>query len=73
MSVSQKTAKIQSTHICINCGACCKAFTYIQVSPSEIEKIESLEVLDETFNTPRPKYSQGDSRMVEIYQRLWLF
>ena len=39
---SAKTTKRASTHICIGCGACCRNFSYIQVSQDEIEKIESF-------------------------------
>ena len=42
MSKSQKTTERASTHICINCGACCRTFAYIQLSQNEIEEIESF-------------------------------
>ena len=32
-----------------------------------LSKIKGLNVLDETFDSPRPGYVSGDSRMVEIY------
>ena len=32
-----------------------------------LSKIIEMNVLDESFNGPRPGYVRGDSRMVEIY------
>ena len=42
MSKSRKTTERASTHICINCGACCRNFAYIQLSQKDIEAIESF-------------------------------
>jgi hypothetical protein len=35
-----------------------------------IDKIDNLKILNETFEGTRPKYSKGDSRMIEIYKEL---
>jgi predicted DNA-binding transcriptional regulator YafY len=35
-----------------------------------IDKIVDLKVLNETFEGTRPKYTKGDSRMIEIYKEL---
>ncbi|MFV2016265.1 MAG: WYL domain-containing protein [Candidatus Heimdallarchaeota archaeon] len=35
-----------------------------------LDKIESLNVLEETFDAPRPGYVKGDSRMTRIYCEL---
>lgn len=35
-----------------------------------LDKIETLKVLDETFSSPRSGYVKGDSRMSEIYCEL---
>lgn len=35
-----------------------------------IDKIDGLKILNETFEGTRPKYTKGDSRMIEIYKEL---
>jgi len=35
-----------------------------------IDKMNGLKILNETFEGTRPKYSKGDSRMIEIYKEL---
>lgn len=35
-----------------------------------IDKIVNLKIRNETFDGARPKYSKGDSRMIEIYKEL---
>jgi len=35
-----------------------------------IDKIVDLKILNESFLGTRPKYSKGDSRMIEIYKEL---
>ena len=42
MSKSRKTTERASTHICINCGACCRSLAYIILSENEIEEIASF-------------------------------
>ncbi len=42
VSKSQKTTERPSMHICNTCGACCRAFAYIQLSQNEITVIESF-------------------------------
>jgi hypothetical protein len=36
----------------------------------DVAKIESLEVLDETFDRPGPNYQRDDSALVEIFAQL---
>ena len=35
-----------------------------------IDKIVDLKILNQTFEGTRPKYTKGDSRMIEIYKEL---
>lgn len=35
-----------------------------------IDKMDGLKILNENFEGTRPKYSKGDSRMIEIYKEL---